>query len=103
MYGTPTMFTDLLEAARAASPDLARYSYTVLKKYHDIELHCSLRNGIMAGSSCPAELCRAVVTELNMPDFVVAYGMTETSPVTFQVFLRSALQIKNGWDCIIAE
>ena len=60
--------------------------------YHDLELDCSLRNGIMAGSSCPAELCRAVVTELNMPEFVVAYGMTETSPVTFQVYHRTAVK-----------
>ena len=38
-----------------------------------------------AGAPCPQELCKNVIAELNMKDFVVCYGMTETSPVTFQV------------------
>ena len=37
------------------------------------------------GAPCPQELCKNVIAELNMKDFVVCYGMTETSPVTFQV------------------
>ena len=79
------MFIDMLDVARKMKPDLS-----------------SVHTGIMAGASCPEELCwwafifdfdhlvdefmfSDVVNELNMKDFVVAYGMTETSPVTFQV------------------
>ena len=84
VYGTPTMFIDMLDVARKVKPDLS-----------------SVHTGLMAGATCPEELCRwgqnylidllfhyissDVVNELNMKDFVVAYGMTETSPVTFQV------------------
>ena len=42
----------------------------------------SLRTGIMAGSPCPIELMREVMTRLHMPEVAIAYGMTETSPVS---------------------
>jgi fatty-acyl-CoA synthase len=44
----------------------------------------SLRTGIMAGSPCPIELMRQVVERMHMPEITIAYGMTETSPVSFQ-------------------
>ena len=50
----------------------------------------------MAGAPCPEELCKAVVDELGMKDFVVAYGMTETSPVTFQGFPDDAMLLKTS-------
>ena len=50
----------------------------------------------MAGAPCPEELCKAVVDELGMKDFVVAYGMTETSPVTFQGFPDDDMLLKTS-------
>ena len=50
----------------------------------------------MAGAPCPEELCKAVVDELGMKDFVVAYGMTETSPVTFQGFPDDDMVLKTS-------
>jgi fatty-acyl-CoA synthase len=44
----------------------------------------SLRTGIMAGSPCPVEVMKRVVGEMNMQQVTIAYGMTETSPVSFQ-------------------
>jgi fatty-acyl-CoA synthase len=67
LYGVPTMFI-----AELALPDLARYDLS------------SLRTGIMAGSPCPAEVMKRVMGELNMPEVTIAYGMTETSPVSTQ-------------------
>ena len=67
LYGVPTMFIAELEL-----PDFSDYDLT------------SLRTGIMAGSSCPIEVMKQVVTEMNMTEVTIAYGMTETSPVSFQ-------------------
>ena len=50
----------------------------------------------MAGAPCPEEHCKAVVDELGMKDFVVAYGMTETSPVTFQGFPDDDMLLKTS-------
>jgi fatty-acyl-CoA synthase len=44
----------------------------------------SLRTGIMAGSPCPIEVMRRVIGEMHMGEVTIAYGMTETSPVSFQ-------------------
>ena len=44
----------------------------------------SLRTGIMAGSPCPVEVMRKVVDQMHMSEVTIAYGMTETSPVSFQ-------------------
>jgi len=79
IYGTPTMFVDMLAAARRAKPDLSH-----------------VETGIMAGAPCPQELCKNVVSELNMKDFVVAYGLTETSPVVFQGFCSDSMDRKVG-------
>jgi fatty-acyl-CoA synthase len=53
-------------------PDFARYDLG------------SLRTGIMAGSPCPIEVMRRVVRDMHMAEVTIAYGMTETSPVSFQ-------------------
>ena len=67
LYGVPTMFI-----AELAHPDFNRYDLS------------SLRTGIMAGAPCPAETMARVMGEMNMTDVTIAYGMTETSPVSFQ-------------------
>jgi len=79
IYGTPTMFVDILGFARQMKPDVSH-----------------VETGIMAGAPCPQELCKNVMAELNMEDFVVCYGMTETSPVTFQGFGTDSLLVKTG-------
>jgi len=67
LYGVPTMFIALL-----AHADFARYDLS------------SLRTGIMAGSPCPVEVMRQVIERMHMSGVTIAYGMTETSPVSFQ-------------------
>ncbi len=67
LYGVPTMFVALLEAQRALPRDVS-----------------SLRTGIMAGSPCPIEVMRRVLDDLHVPQVTICYGMTETSPVSFQ-------------------
>jgi fatty-acyl-CoA synthase len=67
LYGVPTMFIAVLN-----HPDFAKYDLS------------SLRTGIMAGSTCPVELMRKVIDKMNMSEITIAYGMTETSPVSFQ-------------------
>jgi fatty-acyl-CoA synthase len=67
LYGVPTMFIALLD-----HPDFERYDLT------------SLRTGIMAGSPCPIEVMRRVIDKMHMSEVTIAYGMTETSPVSFQ-------------------
>ncbi len=67
LYGVPTMFI-----AELGEPDLADYDIS------------SLRTGIMAGSPCPIEVMRQVVDKMNMSEVTIAYGMTETSPVSTQ-------------------
>ena len=67
LYGVPTMFIAELGAADFDSFDLS-----------------SLRMGCMAGSPCPVEIMKQVISRMNMRDVTIAYGMTETSPVSFQ-------------------
>ncbi len=67
LYGVPTMFI-----AELALPDFASYDLT------------SLRTGIMAGSPCPVEVMKRVVSEMHMSEVTICYGMTETSPVSCQ-------------------
>ena len=75
LYGVPTMFRALLEDASFADADCS-----------------SLRTGIMAGSPCPIELMREVTTRLHMPEAAIAYGMTETSPVSTMSARDDALE-----------
>ena len=65
LYGVPTMFIGEL-----ALPDFASYDLS------------TLRTGVMAGSLCPIEVMNRVITEMNMTDVAICYGMTETSPVS---------------------
>jgi fatty-acyl-CoA synthase len=67
LYGVPTMFIAVL-----GHPDLS---------VRDVS---SLRTGIMAGSPCPVEVMRRCIAELHMTEVSIAYGMTETSPVSCQ-------------------
>lgn len=67
VYGVPTMFIAML-----ASENFGEFDFT------------SLRTGIMAGSPCPIDVMRRVLTEMEMPEVTICYGMTETSPVSFQ-------------------
>ncbi|WEF33866.1 AMP-binding protein [Pseudoduganella chitinolytica] len=67
LHGVPTMFIALLD-----HPDFGRYDLA------------TLRTGIMAGSPCPAEVMSRVIERMHMNEITIAYGMTETSPVSFQ-------------------
>ena len=67
LYGVPTMFI-----AELGLPDFASYDLS------------SLRTGCMAGSPCPVEVMKRVINEMNMEEVTIAYGMTETSPVSTQ-------------------
>jgi fatty-acyl-CoA synthase len=68
VYGVPTMFI-----AMQSSPDFAGL---------DVGTH--LRTGIMAGSICPVEVMKRCINDMGMTDVSIAYGMTETSPVSCQ-------------------
>lgn len=67
VYGVPTMFI-----AMQSAPDFASYDLS------------SLRTGIMAGSICPVEVMKRCVDDMHMGEVSIAYGMTETSPVSCQ-------------------
>lgn len=67
VYGVPTMFI-----AEVQHPDFASFDLT------------SLRTGIMAGAPCPIEVMKRVIKDMHMREVTIAYGMTETSPVSFQ-------------------
>jgi fatty-acyl-CoA synthase len=67
LYGVPTMFIAMLGHERFSHVNLT-----------------TLRTGIMAGSPCPIEVMRQVIERMHMPEVTIAYGMTETSPVSFQ-------------------
>ncbi|TDL41264.1 AMP-binding protein [Arthrobacter nitrophenolicus] len=65
LYGVPTMFI-----AELALPDFATYDLS------------TLRTGVMAGSPCPVEVMKRVISDMHMKDVAICYGMTETSPVS---------------------
>jgi fatty-acyl-CoA synthase len=67
LHGVPTMFI-----AQLGDPEFARFDLS------------SLRTGIMAGSPCPVEVMKQVVEKMHMSEVTICYGMTETSPVSFQ-------------------
>jgi len=75
LYGVPTMFIAQLE-----HPDFEQFDLS------------SLRTGIMAGSPCPIEVMKKVQTLMNMSEVQIAYGMTETSPVSTQTKLGTSLE-----------
>jgi fatty-acyl-CoA synthase len=67
LHGVPTMFIAELDHPRFAEFDLS-----------------TLRTGIMAGSPCPIEVMKKVVEQMHLAEITIAYGMTETSPVSCQ-------------------
>jgi fatty-acyl-CoA synthase len=75
LYGVPTMF-------------IAELGHAAFERY-DLS---SLRTGIMAGSPCPIDVMRQVVGRMHMAGVTIAYGMTETSPVSFQSALDDPLE-----------
>jgi fatty-acyl-CoA synthase len=79
LYGVPTMFIAALN-----HPDFARYDLS------------SLRTGIMAGSPCPVEVMKQVKELMHMDDVAIAYGMTETSPVSTQTRIGAPLAKQVG-------
>jgi fatty-acyl-CoA synthase len=75
VYGVPTMFIAMLGHPDFANRDLS-----------------SLRTGIMAGSTCPVEVMKRCVNEMNMTEVAIAYGMTETSPASCQTLIDDDLE-----------
>jgi fatty-acyl-CoA synthase len=79
LHGVPTMFIGELEHPRFAEFDLS-----------------TLRTGIMAGSPCPVEVMKAVVSRMHMKEVTICYGMTETSPVSTQTGASDPLDKRVG-------
>ena len=79
LYGVPTMFIAALD-----HPEFNKFDLT------------SLRTGIMAGSPCPIEVMKQVIDKMNMTEVTIAYGMTETSPVSFHTAVDDELERKVG-------
>jgi fatty-acyl-CoA synthase len=77
LYGVPTMFIAELGLDDFGSYDLS-----------------SLRTGIMAGSPCPIEVMKRVVSEMHMTEVTICYGMTETSPVSTQTTLDDDMELR---------
>ena len=75
LHGVPTMFIAELDHPRFAEFDLS-----------------SLRTGIMAGTACPIEVMKRVVERMNLSQITIAYGMTETSPVSCQSSTSTPLE-----------
>jgi fatty-acyl-CoA synthase len=75
VHGVPTMFAAMVDHPRFAEFDLK-----------------SLRTGIMAGAPCPIALMKRVVAEMHVAQITIAYGMTETSPVSFQSDTHDSLE-----------
>lgn len=74
LYGVPAMFTALSEAVGKSHINTP-----------------NLRTGIMAGSPCPVELMKRVISDFQMTEITIGYGMTETSPLSFQSALGDSL------------
>ena len=75
VYGVPTMFVGML-----GHPDLKGFNLS------------NLRTGVMAGAPCPIEVMKRCVAEMNLREVTIAYGMTETSPVSFQTSKNDPLE-----------
>ncbi|WP_442107774.1 AMP-binding protein [Pseudomonas sp. NUPR-001] len=77
LYGVPTMFIAMLDHPQRGEFDLS-----------------SLRTGIMAGATCPIEVMRRVIDQMHMSEVQIAYGMTETSPVSLQTGPEDELELR---------
>ena len=75
LYGVPTMFI-----AEMAHPDFEKFDLT------------SLRTGMMAGSPCPIEVMRRAMSLMHLSEITIGYGMTETSPVSFQTTIEAPIE-----------
>jgi fatty-acyl-CoA synthase len=75
LHGVPTMFIAELD-----HPEFARFDLS------------TLRTGIMAGSPCPTEVMKRCVAKMHLSEITIAYGMTETSPVSFQSSTEDPLE-----------
>jgi fatty-acyl-CoA synthase len=75
LYGVPTMFIAELEHPEFSSFDLS-----------------SLRTGMMAGAPCPIEVMRRCIDTMHLTEITIGYGMTETSPVSFQTTTDDPLE-----------
>ncbi len=75
LHGVPTMFIACIELLQTTPFDLS-----------------SLRTGVMAGSPCPIEVMRRVIDKMGMSEVTICYGMTETSPVSFQSATNDPLE-----------
>uniref|UniRef100_A0A8C8ZQZ3 Medium-chain acyl-CoA ligase ACSF2, mitochondrial n=1 Tax=Prolemur simus TaxID=1328070 RepID=A0A8C8ZQZ3_PROSS len=78
VYGTPTMYVDVLN-----QPDFSSYDIS------------SVYGGVIAGSPAPPELIRAIINKMNMKELAVGYGTTENSPVTFMNFPDDTVEQKS--------
>ncbi|MFF7860690.1 AMP-binding protein [Pseudomonas monteilii] len=77
LYGVPTMFIAMLDHPARQGMDLS-----------------TLRSGIMAGATCPIEVMRRVIDQMHMAEVQIAYGMTETSPVSLQTGPDDDLELR---------
>ena len=77
LHGVPTMFIAILD-----HPDFKQYDLS------------QLRTGIMAGSPCPMEVMTRVIELMHMEEITIAYGMTETSPVSFQTSIEDPREMR---------
>jgi fatty-acyl-CoA synthase len=75
LYGVPTMFIAMLQELEAKPRDLS-----------------NMRTGVMAGTTCPVEVMKKVNKQMNMDEVTICYGMTETSPVSFQSFVEDPVE-----------
>lgn len=75
LFGVPTMFI-----AELAHPEFANFDLS------------TLRTGVMAGSPCPIEVMKKVITDMHMVDITIGYGMTELSPLSFQTAPDDSLE-----------
>ena len=77
--GVPTMFLSVLDHPEFASFDVS-----------------SLRSGAIGGAPCPVELMKRIIADLHLPDVTIIYGMTETSPVSFQTAADDTIDRRVG-------
>ncbi len=77
LHGVPTMFIAELD-----HPNFKQFNLS------------SLRTGIMAGSPCPVEVMRKVISEMGIREITICYGMTETSPVSFQTRIDDPMELR---------
>jgi fatty-acyl-CoA synthase len=79
LYGVPTMFI-----AELGHPEFRRFDLS------------SLRTGVMAGAPCPIEVMKRCVSEMNMREITIGYGMTETSPLSTQTSCDDPIERRVG-------